>query len=60
MRKDYAIKEYTFVQKGIMREKLKDRFLTLQQKELYENFDCVPTPAMDDFDIIHSDRMALV
>jgi hypothetical protein len=35
-------------------------FRTQKQKDLFEKFDCVPTPGMEDFEIIHSEKAKLV
>ena len=44
------------------KEKLKDTnmFKTQKQKDLFEKFDCVPTPRMEDFEIVRSDKTKLI
>jgi hypothetical protein len=61
-RKDFATREFSVVQKAIMTEKLKgsEMFQTQKQRDLFEMFDCVPTPAMDQFDFVHSDKEKLI
>lgn len=35
-------------------------FKTQKQKDLFEKFDCVPTPRMEDFEIVRSDKTKLI
>jgi len=58
-RKEDAVQEYSMIQKAVQREKVKNTpmFKKLGVKEL---FDSVPTPGMDDFDIIVEDRTHLI
>lgn len=59
-RKETAVHEYCIIQKAIQREKIKDTFKNQREKELYDKFDCIETPNMSDFEIIHFNRGQLI
>ena len=50
------------IQKAVQREKVKNtaQFKKVGVKELFDKFDSVPTPNMEDFDIIAEDRNKLI
>lgn len=57
-RRDEAIEEYSFVQRAIQKQKLKDSPILKNpaNAELYEKFDSVPTPGMEDFEVCMEKR----
>ena len=60
-RREEAITEYSIVSKAIQKERLKNSqaFANPANKELFDKFDCMPTPNMSDFDIVHWDKVGL-
>jgi hypothetical protein len=56
-RREEAVSEYATVQ----RERIKNTELkTIKSKELFDKFDCVPTPAMHDFEVTHSNKQSMM